>query len=197
MSVYFLKAQDLIKIGYSADPNRRTQSIISTFGHGEVLAIIPGGRELEAFLHSRFAAHHSYGEWFEPHEDLLTFIASLNAPTSAEPDDQDERTLLELYDETHAGHCADCLNAALRKTGLSQDEFFEPLAQRWGISVKRWQEILSGKTNSVSSGEYTLCRALGQSVGFDPDMRMDGRISKRTAENWQDSLQAVGLWPQQ
>lgn len=56
----------MVKIGWSADPKRRlakiqsdTPETLSFFG------VIPGGAEVEAEIHARFASLRRRGEWFE------------------------------------------------------------------------------------------------------------------------------------
>lgn len=78
-NVYFIQSGTTgpIKIGYSAGPPGRRLAALQT-GHPEplrLLATIEGGRETEINLHRRFAAHRKTGEWFEPHPDVIQFIA--------------------------------------------------------------------------------------------------------------------------
>jgi hypothetical protein len=176
MSVYFLKAQGLIKIGYSANVMRRVESVLSPFAEGgEVLGIIPGDRALEAFMHQKFAAFRTHGEWFTPAEDILRFIAMLDAPSAVEQDKEDDRTLIQMYEDKYIEDCADCLHALRR--GLREDEREDclPSVARWcGIPLKRLQKIYAGEVEHVTGAEYTVCRALGEAAGFKPSMIMDG-----------------------
>ena len=43
----------------------------------KLLAVVPDGSQ-EAEYHRRFAEHRIQGEWFEPHEDILAEIKTLN-----------------------------------------------------------------------------------------------------------------------
>lgn len=75
MAVYFIRDGKYIKIGVSADPWRRLAGF-QTAHHSklELLAVMPGGGDLEAGLHRSFASHLKQGEWFEENPALLAFI---------------------------------------------------------------------------------------------------------------------------
>jgi hypothetical protein len=85
--VYFLQAEpgDPVKIGYAKDRagvERRLRA--AQLGHPaalRVLAIMDGGRVLEAELHRRFANDRIYGEWFRPSPGLLGLIRASQTPT--------------------------------------------------------------------------------------------------------------------
>lgn len=74
MSVYFAAAGGYIKVGYSADPIKRTQwttidSAIRPIDleRGtpvELLGWIPGGRDVERQTHARLGERWIAGEWF-------------------------------------------------------------------------------------------------------------------------------------
>jgi hypothetical protein len=68
--VYFIRFGDRIKIGTSQDFYTRLNSI----PHDEILAVLPGDREVEQQLHRRFAEHRIKGEWFTDCPDIRTFI---------------------------------------------------------------------------------------------------------------------------
>lgn len=77
--VYFIQAQvtGLIKIGYSVDPRMRLINMATMSPEPLVLlAIHPGGRDLEGQLHRRFSRSRTHGEWFRPTRGILDFIAS-------------------------------------------------------------------------------------------------------------------------
>jgi hypothetical protein len=79
--VYFARATDSrIKIGFTADSSKRLANLSSAIGRDiELLATVPGSRDLEQHLHERFAAARDKGEWFLPTEDLLGFIERVRA----------------------------------------------------------------------------------------------------------------------
>lgn len=57
--VYFLRVGDLIKIGYSMDPERRAADL-----QAELLGFAPGGRKLEAALHHELREYRERKEWY-------------------------------------------------------------------------------------------------------------------------------------
>ena len=70
--VYFLHAPELrrVKIGYSADPQKRCERVRSEFHLPReitltVIGTLDGGPLIERLMHGRFAAHRVSGEWFE------------------------------------------------------------------------------------------------------------------------------------
>lgn len=79
--VYFIRSEKThaIKIGYTAGRIEDRLSALQT-AHPyklEAIAVSRGSREYEKALHARFAKLRLEGEWFEPHPDLLAFIAVL------------------------------------------------------------------------------------------------------------------------
>ncbi len=73
--IYFLKANDKVKIGYADDPMKRIPAIqISSPYRLAVLLIIDGNYNKESELHDRFEKHRSIGEWFNFEEPIKTFI---------------------------------------------------------------------------------------------------------------------------
>ncbi|MFA4975674.1 MAG: GIY-YIG nuclease family protein [Candidatus Paceibacterota bacterium] len=67
--VYFLRREELIKIGYSNSPKRRAMQLCAT-----LLATTPGSRAEEARWHQKFRHLHAGGEWFRPGADLVATI---------------------------------------------------------------------------------------------------------------------------
>jgi len=69
-----------LKIGTSRVPDRRQRDLEAGAG-GPLnrIALVPGDYRLERELHTRFAAHRVAGEWFEPHEEVVTWLHSLTS----------------------------------------------------------------------------------------------------------------------
>lgn len=73
--IYFLKANDKVKIGYADDPSKRIPEIqTSNPFELEVFLIIDGNYDKESELHKRFQKHRTSGEWFELEEPIQSFI---------------------------------------------------------------------------------------------------------------------------
>lgn len=81
-NVYFVTEGDYIKIGYtSQEVEKRIQQLNTGSVHKlYVLGWINGDKKTENFLHLKFAAsrvRHN-AEWFEPTEELITYINDNN-----------------------------------------------------------------------------------------------------------------------
>jgi len=75
--VYFVQGAWLIKIGFASFPVERFASMLTGCPIPlSLLASTPGGPTLENYLHKRFAADRSHGEWFRRSPDLDAVIAS-------------------------------------------------------------------------------------------------------------------------
>jgi len=65
MSIYVLRSDNLVKIGFSDDLRTRVHSVIAAVPIPvEFVGHMPGGREVEAHLHSVFSKQLFSGEWF-------------------------------------------------------------------------------------------------------------------------------------
>lgn len=85
MSIYFLRHGNLVKIGFSEHLAKRVRSIISGIpGEVSFIGHMPGGRDVEAHLHSRFEAQRFSGEWFLSCPDIETFAHIALDPTMPE-----------------------------------------------------------------------------------------------------------------
>lgn len=75
--VYYLRWDDRIKIGTSAQPRKRLAAI----WHQELLAFERGGRALERQRHRDFADVREGGEWFTATPELRAHCAGLRGET--------------------------------------------------------------------------------------------------------------------
>jgi Meiotically up-regulated gene 113 len=70
--VYFVRAGDAIKIGRTAHLGARLRALATASAVPlELLAVVPGGRQLEARLHRRWRHLRLRGEWFRADEALV------------------------------------------------------------------------------------------------------------------------------
>lgn len=80
--VYFIQQGDNgpIKIGYSAEPEKRLQTLSTASPYPlRILKTTEGGKSLEQTLHQRFAEFQLEGEWFAPDDELLDFINEIGS----------------------------------------------------------------------------------------------------------------------
>jgi hypothetical protein len=72
--VYFIQAGNAIKIGRTTNlPGRRKALATASAVPLELLAAVPGGRELETRQHRRWRHLHIRGEWFRADEALVRY----------------------------------------------------------------------------------------------------------------------------
>jgi Meiotically up-regulated gene 113 len=85
--VYFLRAGELVKIGFSSSMRgvRQRHSTILTSSPlpVELLGAVEGTEADEKRWHQRFAAQRAKGEWFTASPELLTAIEDVAKPVSA------------------------------------------------------------------------------------------------------------------
>jgi len=87
MSIYVLRSDNLMKIGFSDNLRNRVQSIISTVPVPvEFVGHMPGDREVEKHLHKIFAEQSFSGEWFVETEQMRDFFATILIPRLPPPE---------------------------------------------------------------------------------------------------------------
>lgn len=85
--VYFIKRPDgCIKIGYSHDPIQRKSQLQTQYEcEMTLLATIKGARIKEREMHEHFASFRVSGEWFEPSDELISFIDKVAVENNIQP----------------------------------------------------------------------------------------------------------------
>jgi hypothetical protein len=77
--VYFIRAGDAIKIGYTTNLAARKRALETASAVPlELLASVPGDRSEEARLHREWWHLHIQGEWFRADEELLRYARELD-----------------------------------------------------------------------------------------------------------------------
>lgn len=71
--LYFIECAGRIKIGKAKHVHSRISGMTLPYKH-KVLAIWRNSGEREKHIHSRFAEHRKYGEWFSKDPEILEFI---------------------------------------------------------------------------------------------------------------------------
>lgn len=87
-SVYFISDEHgNVKIGYATSVQARFGELqVANASELTILLEIPGGRKVEAELHTKFAEHRVRGEWFKLVPEILDYIASVRPEPSKVPD---------------------------------------------------------------------------------------------------------------
>lgn len=77
--VYFVSDGTFIKIGWASNWRRRMIGIQVTNPHPlKVLAVLKGSTLRERALHRKFAKHHTRGEWYRHHTEIVEYVAGLS-----------------------------------------------------------------------------------------------------------------------
>lgn len=74
---YFIKCNDLIKIGVSRQWKVRLAYYVKQYERIEVIGTIPGGPVREKSLHRQFAQHRVGGEWFRDNPEIRAAIKDI------------------------------------------------------------------------------------------------------------------------
>lgn len=73
--VYFIRAGDFIKIGFSDDPRKRLAALQSAHPHLlEMIGFMPGTMDDEYRIHCIFGLLHVRGEWFNDDPSIREFL---------------------------------------------------------------------------------------------------------------------------
>lgn len=81
MSIYVLRSDNLVKIGFSNGLRKRVGNIISMVPVPvEFVGHMPGDREVEAHLHERFASTRFSGEWFVETPEMRAAFDAILTP---------------------------------------------------------------------------------------------------------------------
>jgi hypothetical protein len=87
MSIYVLRSDNLIKIGFSDNLRQRVQSIVGLVPVPvEFVGHMPGDREVEKHFHDLFAASHFSGEWFVETEQMRALFSTILIPRMPRPE---------------------------------------------------------------------------------------------------------------
>jgi len=74
--VYFMRMNDVVKIGFSSDVGKRLNSIQTACpGPADVIKVIPGSDQTERYFHAHFANYRQQGEWFRLEGALAAFLS--------------------------------------------------------------------------------------------------------------------------
>lgn len=80
--VYYMRIGNRVKIGFSTNLIER----VKTINPEELMAVEPGGQDVERRRHGQFCQLRTHGEWFELEEPLTSHIARLAVDSRAQVD---------------------------------------------------------------------------------------------------------------
>jgi hypothetical protein len=98
--IYFVGCQDMVKIGYTIDIEKRFVAMLTSSPLPlSLLASMPGGPQAEAELHERFRALWRHGEWYQRTPDIDAVIAAAETQYGPEWRDRTARRRGEALQE--------------------------------------------------------------------------------------------------
>ena len=154
--VYFLKANDRVKIGYSSNPTVRIEQIQASSPYDlEVLLIVDGDRDTERSLHRRFKDCRRKGEWFEYECEVKDYIDISS--------NKDRKYEFGFWYEDFEG------NEQLLRLRSQLNIRTLDLGERMGIS----QQAASAMVHREKWGEITLknMQRVGNALGYKFEYR--------------------------
>ena len=84
-NVYFIRAGENVKIGFSRDVSQRLAQLQTFFPFPlELLASLPGSALTERQMHRRFKCSRVTGEWFRLTPDIAAFVDENNVRTACQ-----------------------------------------------------------------------------------------------------------------
>lgn len=142
--VYFLRCSELVKIGFSRDPDLRAKNIASMSPLGlSIVGLHPATRRDEAYLHRLFAARRKHGEWFEWCSEIAE-VAERGLPQLAVSDVQ-----IDLDKASRAGVIVAAIVCPIARRIFPHKTGAE-LAYRTGYTSRTCEYWLSG-THEISA----------------------------------------------
>ena len=142
MSIYVLRSDNLVKIGFSDRLRNRVQSIIATVPVPvEFVGHMPGGREVEAHLHAVFEKARFSGEWFVETEAMRSLFDAILIPRLPRPENpkQIRRRVEKTSTQPITQKVKD--EAAVRWPNLSKADIIDALAVDLGWSRSRTRDF--------------------------------------------------------
>ena len=78
--VYFAEQREkaLIKMGFSTEVGRRLSVLSAQHGPLKLLAVMPGTKQTETWMHVCFGAERTEREWFTKSDRLLQFLSVIS-----------------------------------------------------------------------------------------------------------------------
>lgn len=129
--IYFIRGtrSGMVKIGATDSLKRRLGELQTGSPEPlEVLALVEGGADQERMLHERFSDARALGEWFHPHNELLSFIEKLARDPRLHPALARLTTRQRVRGTQRSGGRLEPIRLAAAQAGFSEREWFEKFA---------------------------------------------------------------------
>jgi hypothetical protein len=149
--VYFIETQDgqFIKIGFSNRPMVRAGQL-GTVMPIRLIGYFPASRATERWLHIKFAANHSMGEWFENTDAIREFIGILGLmPPLPQPIRRIKIEPVEPIDEAEPEE--ETVGECMAKDQAAVDL----VAKRWKKTTKAQRKEIAASMNETRWSKAT------------------------------------------
>jgi transcriptional regulator with XRE-family HTH domain len=169
--VYFLRLENLVKIGYTNKLNTRINALKSQFKGASLIKCVTGTVADEKFLHKKFEHIRQNGEWFKNTKELASYINSLKSCKNT-----------SVYNDLEIK-----LGASVKAQRLLKNLTREALCAKAGVSMNGLRHLEGGQGTSVNT-LVKIAEALGKSdwvLGFSPTVSINplnmvrGKIRQR------------------
>lgn len=178
MTIYVLRTEGLIKIGYTDNLHRRVQDIISQTPTPVVfMGYMPGDRAVEAHFHQRFKAAHFSGEWFVAKPDILSIFEAILIPE-----------LPKLEPKTRARQ---------RASNIRENETLRELLRK--AAARRWPDLQHGERIDAAASELGWNRGRLKALYYAESRLAIRSFEKDELEKWSgksspeiDALEQIG-----
>jgi hypothetical protein len=153
MSIYVLRSDNLVKIGFSDHLRKRLSQIVSSSPVPvEFVGHMPGDRELEAHIHSRFQSQHFSGEWFVENEQMRQMFAAILTPRLPELPKKQHRDRAAQREYQKSASFGVQTAAKEKWPSLSAAERVSELAGALGWRLSRTKDLYYGADKMALRG---------------------------------------------
>lgn len=154
MTIYVIRSDNLVKIGFSDDIRVRVRSIIASVPVPvEFAGHMPGDREVERHLHQRFAEARFSGEWFVETDQMRACFDALLIPGL--PDAETPKHRRRRANEAAVWMLSQRIKdeAAKRWPGASKGERLKAFAETLGWNPSRARDVYYGDRRVIVRAE--------------------------------------------
>lgn len=162
--VYFLKAENRVKIGFAANPSKRIASIQTSSPFKlDVVLIIDGNFSTEQSVHKTFKEYRLTGEWFEFVDPIKKFIE----------DNLDSDRRYECGFDTSDFQGNEQIRSHRKNLKLTLRE----LGERLGVTAQTVQDYQEGEKKGTIS--LNVIRNVAAAMGYRLEYRFVAQDSKK------------------
>lgn len=172
MTVYFAVARaksDAVKIGVTTNISKREIALDGGVPGGvSILATLPGGMDVESYLHEKFAHHRLNGEWFAHSEEIKDFIVDVkNGKPGLVPFEnvnQYKRVSVKQMAEEAVNSARSMMESILKAEhkgpGDTIDAAMSRIETRTGLSIFMMRRLRYRDKSDIWAGEYLTIKTV-------------------------------------